>query len=1558
MQEEKERIGGGKRKKRFTRNQDDKIKWMNDFNKEIDKLLEELKENDNDENCKKFLEFVDCRREYLMVSSPNNPFGNNSTSIEDNIRKESIKKLSNITNCYNTYSNNRGITIMLRLFDKYDKEKRKETKKFTKSDARCESLYLWFISRKIDLHNIMKGIPLDHTDIWDKLKSEELYGEIQNSINNRIKNCVISHFNTTKYNYIGNWMYAFGYEREIHNIKFKRGLINVTEYDNWLNEKEKNFTDPQTWNVTDIKPFNDHWKILKNETQEYRNKMVANLNCSLINDLNKAIITTQNSLFTTAKVSEIMNFSTISIVNDTSLPTKYASNKSPPTINPITPSSLIKSAFVAKKAGTMSVPTSTAVTTSKPTSSVFTLSPYATFTYVKNKAKNELASTLPPNALSATTSYSATTSKGISSTKISFSSFSNQIVTTQVPVLESHLSHNNSTSQNMSYSTTKSNILTTPSTVENLSSSISLLSSPSIVKTIKGTSTSPPSTLNNTPASATSFSTVNSNTPSTLPETTLMISSSPSTNFFTVQSEITSKNTYKYNISGTLNTTTSVTSIPHAPTIIPSYNVVHDKNPGVTLVVFSISLGTIIFGIFIFLLLCKCTPIGSWIGKRKSKKGKINKKKKKVQSKDASTTCIYSKRKSVENIKHLASSHGIQLPPCEITFENENVEEKEKCKEIELEGVRNEFIIQTREQTEEEKNKEGSIDDKEKKKADVKKEKSRHWNEERIKYEDSNVEDKVSINKKMYRKKVFIEIYMTILDECQKEEWELHREDFLRICLDEWKYDNILYEDLLEDENAVETKKEGCNSISLEGQKLFCNKYVGRNKEILEKWKREKWFENLKKEWEKEQEDYEQKRDGLELMEMKEKKNTMIEKQKIIWKHWLIKQRKWFMECYKERWFSEFLNQYEKEEWEYKKELPKENILNVKEIDRNIEKLKEEENYEIMNNKKKLIKKLWIEIHMMILEECKKEEWERNKDEFIKTSMNELKIEKNLDGKTDILEYVNEFSNNVISEKKDDIEKLKREEWFTQLKLKWKNNEEKYKKEINEKKLIEENGERTRNPMLERQKIIWKKHWEDIQKKWRENGNEEECFIMLDDEFENKEKEYKKEMHKIIEEKKEHERTEEECETIDSIPEERKKEIFRKGEGKTKKHKVSEMANIDKKFNYITMKKKLKWKTMLEIQMVVLEECKKEEWESNKKDFFQICIEEWTNKKALYEDILNKEKILNVDEVFDQIMLKKQTSLWKEWSERNMKMLEKWKKEEWFNKLKKEWKNYEKIYPEKIEEKKIEVLKNRIENPMLERQKRIWREWLRRHLGIIEEWNKESWFVEVLNDYEKEENKELQVKEIKNSSEKIEKDERIIDVVKEQLDETTKKKLICRLWIEIHMAIIEECKKEELESIKDEYLKLYIEEKKKKEEMYEKGMEKQERVDVSKKNKWNVLIEMEKKEKSKMVDIHKKTKWNILVEMKKRQWNSWKKQEWFQEWKENWKKEEMKHMEEGIRNPVLEQNVLWNKQWLEKQRNILKKNNKQNSPNGSMSQRYKKKEKIDNISSELDITIL
>ncbi|CRG85163.1 surface-associated interspersed protein (SURFIN), partial [Plasmodium relictum] len=811
MQEERERIER-KEKKRFRRSQDDKARWMSDFNIERDKLLEELRKNDNDENCKKFLDFLDCHREYLMVSSPNNPFGSNSTFTGDQIKLNEIKKLSNITNCYDSYKNN-GTNIIMKWEQKFQQGKRKETMKFSRRNPKCESLYLWFISRKIDFYNIVKSMPLNYSEFWDHMKDEKLY-EGGGQISDKIKRCVTSHFNTTEYNNIGNWMYTFGSEREIHNIKLKRGLINITEYDNWLNEKEKNFTNSQTWNVTDLKPFTDHWKSLRNETEEYRNSIIANHNCSLITNLNKAIITTQ-------------------VTTDTLPSTGFSS--------------------VLNNAVTLN---------NSPTSATsVTITNTSTLSLQNTTDSVNISSTSPPLSLDTLT------------------------IMPHFPIT---------------------------------------MNSSAITGNSSKSALTPPVTNN----------------------------SVVSTNSFHMQYDIINQSTPKYNTSSTMNTNISITSIAKAPTIIPSRNIVHDKYPGNILVLFCTSFGTILFG---------CTPIGSWIGRYKSKK---RKKMKKIESQNTSTS-IYPKRKSTKKTKHLASSYWTQSPSYEVTFENEkNVKEIKKYKEMELEGIRNDFVVKTeKNQIEEEENKEQYIKDKEKKKTDMKMEILIHRNE------NNNIESDASIKREMHKKKIFIEIYMTVLDECQREEWELYKEDFLKICLEEWKNDNTLYEDIILEENKVKNTEQGISSISFEGQKFLWNKYMKNNKKMLEKWKRDKWFKNLKKEWEKEQRDCRQITDGLELMEIEKGKKNMVEKQKIIWKHWLIKQRKWFMECNKEKWFNELLEEYEMEKGKYMKELPK-------------------ENNEIMKNKKKkLIKKLWIEIHMMILEECKKEEWERNKEEFIKTSM-------------------------------------------------------------------------------------------------------------------------------------------------------------------------------------------------------------------------------------------------------------------------------------------------------------------------------------------------------------------------------------------------------------------------------------------------------------------------------------------------------------------------------------------------------------------------------------------
>ncbi|CRG85249.1 surface-associated interspersed protein (SURFIN), partial [Plasmodium relictum] len=668
-----------------------------------------------------------------------------------------------------------------------------------------------------------------------------------------------------------------------------------------------------------------------------------------------------------------------------------------------------------------------------------------------------------------------------------------------------------------------------------------------------------------------------------------------------------------------------------------------------------------------------------------------------------------------------------------------------------------------------------------------------------------------------------------------------------------------------------------------------------------------------------------------------------------IWKKWIQKQNK-LHTFDDEELLKQLLVEYETEE-EMKK--------NMETIDREKIRIDIEKKDKAFkdSNKNELISRLRIEIHMMVLDECKKEEWIRNKKEFFKICIGELKLQDNSDEK-ELLEVEEEIMKSItLKEKKKELEKFKKEKCFIELKQEWMNNEKKYIEEVNKENLLGNNEERVENPMLQKQKIIWKKHWEEMHEKlkkiiwkkhWEEmheklkNENKNESFIKFMDEY-NK-KVIKKEADEInVVEKNIKE---------DEIEKEKKKEEYiqlEKKEETKMKHMERKVEEVRKRSNYMTLRKKPKRKTIIEIHMVIMQDCKQEEWELNRVEFLEICLNEWLKCEDLTEDVMDKEVMMKGEKECIDVSLEKQKMLSKKWIERQRKMLEKWKKEEWFKNLKEEWKREENMYTETKDKLEFMDKQDKIEsNPTLEKKKEIWKQWLQRQRKVFIDYYKERWFTESLEEYEKEqhefikEKKEESIEEKKNNSEKKKRESGII---KEEVDKKVEKeRLISNMCAEIHMMVLDQCKKEEIEFMTNEFLKSYIEQKKEHEVSCEQEME----------NK-------------KVDEIEKEREMNIMIEKKKEKWECWKKEEWFQELKLNWKKEmiHMKETTDNIReevvNPMLKTQVI-EKQWQEKQRNILKKRNKQNVHERSM-KKNKDEEAIEEENDEgdlkkWDITIL
>ncbi|CRG97162.1 surface-associated interspersed protein (SURFIN), partial [Plasmodium gallinaceum] len=759
-------------------------------------------------------------------------------------------------------------------------------------------------------------------------------------------------------------------------------------------------------------------------------------------------------------------------------------------------------------------------------------------------------------------------------------------------------------------------------------------------------------------------------------------------------------------------------------------------------------------------------------------------------------------------------------------------------------------------------------------------------------FEMKNLGNKTSIKNDVCSWNTWINIHLVALLENKKEEWKLNKTEFFNICLEEIKKDG-------ENSNLKEMGNNFVSKIKEENN----TDTIDKNSSILEKYKNEQWFINLKKEWEQEQEKHLQYLEEHEIKKMSELglNNFILGKKKKIWKKWIECQIEHSYEYKNQKWFVQLLEEYEKEENE--ENLKEENI--EKEKNNGIDKCEKKKNLE---------RRILLDIHMMVLEECMKEELQKE-EEFYKTNIIEIRKFKNLEEETNKLEKIGkERSWNVISEKeKEEIEKWKKEKWFIELMLEWKNNEENYMMEINEEILAKKNQESVIDVILERQSNILKKHCENIYRKWKENDNNEEWFTKLVKVHENEEKEYKSRIYKNNIEK-ENEKTIEISESIT--------EINKMEEGKMKKYERNSLQESYEKNNSIIIKKKLKWKTLIEIHMIVLEECKKDEWLLNRGKFLEACLDEFIKEeKEKYPEIIENDLAMmrEGEEDISTLMIQKQKLLWKKWVQRNKRMSEKWINEEWFINLKKEWGKEQEKFNELTKESEIsDIVAGK--NPMLEKQKRIWKRWLRKQRMWFILHSEDEWFNNLLEEYEEEEEesmKRITKKDTKKEKEIHENIEELKQVGDNEIEKNIKKrkKLIQKVLIEIHMTLLEECMKDEWQKEKEYFFKTMMEE-----------LKIQENLDE------NVII----------LEIKKKRSRNAILDIEKVEIEKWKKKKWFIELMLEMNNKEKtyikdvyedmiaKNNEKRIKNPMLEmQKIIWKKHCEDIHKKWLEKNNKE-----------------------------
>ncbi|SBS94325.1 STP1 protein [Plasmodium ovale curtisi] len=263
---------------------------------------------------------------------------------------------------------------------------------------------------------------------------------------------------------------------------------------------------------------------------------------------------------------------------------------------------------------------------------------------------------------------------------------------------------------------------------------------------------------------------------------------------------------------------------------------------------------------------------------------------------------------------------------------------------------------------------------------------------------------------KKNKRKAIIDIHMELLNEYKNDEWEMNKNDFLQICLEEF----------IREQNKIYSNSENTNLVmkyisiqnTKEDKMLLLDEWTERCRPIWEKFKSENAFKVLQYEWMKEEKEYLENIEQFENNILNE--NTKIsckEIKKGIWRKWITKQAKFIEQFTQEKWFKSLVKQIEDISDEYKMEEIKDDIfvLNIEKLD-NVN--NNEELYKHYNNL--FLIRVLIQIFMMVIEESIKEE---------SPEKTELVLDNIIEISKDHLEY-NEMLEKVAHKYKDSFKEL------------------------------------------------------------------------------------------------------------------------------------------------------------------------------------------------------------------------------------------------------------------------------------------------------------------------------------------------------------------------------------------------------------------------------------------------------------------------------------------------------------------------------------------------------
>ncbi|SBT59227.1 STP1 protein [Plasmodium ovale wallikeri] len=259
--------------------------------------------------------------------------------------------------------------------------------------------------------------------------------------------------------------------------------------------------------------------------------------------------------------------------------------------------------------------------------------------------------------------------------------------------------------------------------------------------------------------------------------------------------------------------------------------------------------------------------------------------------------------------------------------------------------------------------------------------------------------------RKKENKKTLIEVHMEVVEEYKSDEWELHKGDFLEICLRGFiNEENYNYQNFPNSKLTINNINEKTIE-DIQKKDILWNNWIENHRNILEQWKKEEWFQILKNKWRNEEQMYKEKNDKLQENILKEQETHSIVSQKEIWKQWISKQATLIDIFNKEDWFKSMVYTQNKEKNNYHI-----NVYSDISVTSKTELKNEKSNHEYSRSKD-IIQKLMVQIHMMVLEECIKEEMIKHKELCIDNFIEDIHNQNNYDEKRNIPQCDTDYFN-------------------------------------------------------------------------------------------------------------------------------------------------------------------------------------------------------------------------------------------------------------------------------------------------------------------------------------------------------------------------------------------------------------------------------------------------------------------------------------------------------------------------------------------------------------------